>query len=327
MTQNLSRTAYLYIMFRLLTVSELAASDCRYHKDCFSKFYSNPVPQQSSSQDDLSFKVLLKVIKSDVNRISTSSSFAEQYSQLCNEKNNHGWTKKWLIERISRYFEDRLICLSSPGLENMYVFKNHASAILKLKQSEDDEYMSKTVNFVGKMISAELSKASKNIPDKVYNIGSLDNITQSQTSETLSNLLGIVHKSLSYGPKTELINSVMPSSFTGRSTSLQCLLGGYFRNISVKRFMKLNKYGVVCSYDELKRLRTSDAKYSNDNAYHLNLPPSNSLVQIVIDNFDLDIASPNGKAQTHSLGMIVTKNESGLSEENKVTIRKFIWRG
>ena len=111
------------------------------------------------------------------------------------------------------------------------------------------------------MISAEFSKASENIPDKVYNIGSLDNITQSQTSETLSNLLGIVHKSLSYGPKTELINSVMPSSFTGRSTSLQCLLGGYFRNISVKRFMKLNKYGVVCSYDELKHLGTSAAVF------------------------------------------------------------------
>ena len=70
------------ITFRLLTVSDLAASDCRYHKDCFSKFYSNPVPQQSSSQDDLSFKVLLKIIKSDTNRIWTSSSFAEQYSQL-----------------------------------------------------------------------------------------------------------------------------------------------------------------------------------------------------------------------------------------------------
>ena len=174
--------------------------------------------------------------------------------------------------------------------------------------------MSKAVNFVGKMISAKLSKASKNIPDKVYDIDSLDNITQSQTSEILSNLLGIVHKSLSYGPKTELINSVMLSSFTGRSTSLQCMLGGYFRNIPVKRIMKLNKYGMVCSYDELKCLCTSTAKYSNDNAYHLN-----SLVQIIIDNFDLDIASPNGKAQTHSLGMIVTKNESGLSEENKVT--------
>ena len=82
------------IMFRLLTVSDLAASDYRYHKDCFSKLCSNRVPQQSSSQDDLSFKVLLKIIKSDVNRIWTSSSFAEQYSQLCNEKNNHGWTKE-----------------------------------------------------------------------------------------------------------------------------------------------------------------------------------------------------------------------------------------
>ena len=39
---------------------------------------------------------------------------------------------------------------ATPGLENMYVFKNHASAIFKLKQSEDDEYMSKAVTLLAK---------------------------------------------------------------------------------------------------------------------------------------------------------------------------------
>ena len=95
----------------------------------------------------------------------------------------------------------------------------------------------------------------------------------------------------------------MLSSFTGRSTSLQCMEGGYFRNIPFKRFMKLNKYGCGLFLWRVWSVSVHPLQsIPNDNAYHLNLPPSNSLAQIVIDNFDLDIASPNGKAQTHSPG-------------------------
>ena len=32
-------------------------------------------------------------------------------------------------------------------------------------------------------------------------------------------------------------------------------------------------------------------------------------MQVVIDNFDLDMTSPNGKSNTHSLGMILAKDQ------------------
>ena len=149
----------------------------------------------------------------------------------------------------------------------------------------------------------------------MYLLGPLNDLTEPQTSETLMKVLSCIHKNLSGGPQTQLINSIILSCFTVIPTSLQCMLGGYFRHIPVKKFEKLSKFKVTCSYDELKRLRTSSAKLSMQNLFLIDLPLNDSLVQIVVDNFDLDLSTPNGKAQTHSLGMIVTKNESPCSSE------------
>ena len=113
---------------------------------------------------------------------------------------------------------------------------------------DNEDYVSEAINKVGKIISDELASCPKKIPDDV---------TADQTSATLMKLLEVIHVSLTYGPKPQLINSMILSTFTGRSTSLQCMLGGYFRNIPVKGFNKLSKYAVVCSYDELQQRETN----------------------------------------------------------------------
>ena len=113
-------------------------------------------------QSDACFKELVKIIKDDVNRIWTTSLFVQEYSLLCLENNALDWTKRWLIERINNHFGDNLICLSSPGLENMYAFKNHASQILAMKNLVDNEdYVSEAINKVGKIISDELAKDTR----------------------------------------------------------------------------------------------------------------------------------------------------------------------
>ena len=308
------------VRFRLVMVKDLAASDCRYHKDCYSKKNSNDSSGAKASQSDIPFKELLKIIDSDVNEVWTSSSFVSRYSELCKTYSSPYWTKKWLIQKICSHYWDRLVALSSIGHENMFVFKKFASNILKLKKSDEEDCLSGAISHVGKAISKELMECSKSIRDDVYHLGPFDDITESESSETLQKLLECIHKNVSAeGPPAQIINSILLSFFTQQSTSLQCMLGGYFRNIPVKRYEKLSKYNITCSYDELKRLRTSSAKFANDNIYHINLPLNDSLVQIVVDNFDLDLCTPNGKAQTHSLGVIVTKNESPLSEFKKVT--------
>ena len=46
----------------------------------------------------------------------------------------------------------------------------------------------------------------------------------------------------------------------------------------------------------------------------------NGLVQVVADNFDADISSPNGKVSTHALAMIITQPSKGelLSEDGRI---------
>ena len=60
-------------------------------------------------------------------------------------------------------------------------------------------------------------------------------------------------------------------------------------------------YRITCSYDELLRLNKSAAvAAAKDLAEQGISDAKHGLVQVVSDNFDTDIASPNGKASTHS---------------------------
>ena len=66
-------------------------------------------------------------------------------------------------------------------------------------------------------------------------------------------------------------------------------------------------YRITCNYDELLRFKKSSAvaaaKYLAEQG--IISDAKHGLVQVVTDNFDTDITSPNGKALTHSLAMIV----------------------
>ena len=70
----------------------------------------------------------------------------------------------------------------------------------------------------------------------------------------------------------------------------------------------LYDYGVVCSYDEVKRFQTSVEVAANEMTKGNMLRPRKyGLVQVVADNFDATISSQNGLKQIHSLVMIKTE--------------------
>ena len=66
-------------------------------------------------------------------------------------------------------------------------------------------------------------------------------------------------------------------------------------------FEHLYEYGVACSYDELKRFRSSVACGASErvNKKILKLH-TKDLVQAVADNFDYNISFMNGLKQTHT---------------------------
>ena len=63
----------------------------------------------------------------------------------------------------------------------------------------------------------------------------------------------------------------------------------------------LHEYGVVCSYDELKRFRSSSAFHASSMTGNSMRHHIEGLVQSVMENFDVNISSMNGLHQTHSL--------------------------
>ena len=121
-----------------------------------------------------------------------------------------------------------------------------------------------------------------------------------------------------------LIGSMVTGVMKNHPTGLQITLG-----IKMRRSKNLQKYGVTCAYDEVRRLKNLAAKATT---MEPSLPglstSSSSLVQVIVDNFDTDLiltspSSPNGKSSTHSLAMLLTQPDCNSSETvQEDTIRR-----
>ena len=73
----------------------------------------------------------------------------------------------------------------------------------------------------------------------------------------------------------------------------------------------MQSFGVTCSYDEVLRFKHSAAKAATmERSYHGISDAPEGLIQVVVDNFDAEISSQNGKLSTHSLAVLVTQPES-----------------
>ena len=76
----------------------------------------------------------------------------------------------------------------------------------------------------------------------------------------------------------------------------------------------LHSVGVTGSYDEILRFKRSAAKVATIDVTLTGICNADSgLVQVVVDNFDADISSQNGKLATHSLAVPLTKPETQVT--------------
>ena len=81
----------------------------------------------------------------------------------------------------------------------------------------------------------------------------------------------------------------------------------------------MHDYLVSCSYDELKRFKKSSAKAKYTQMRNKQPTAVNGLVQIIVDNFDANLSSPNGLVSTHDMATIET-HSSPPSREDVGTI-------
>ena len=86
----------------------------------------------------------------------------------------------------------------------------------------------------------------------------------------------------------------------------------------------MSELGVSYSYDELLRFKKSAAVAAATSPALQGISDSDSgHVQVVLDNFDADISSQNGKLSAHSLAVLVTQPTSS-NQLNIQTIKKLL---
>ena len=82
----------------------------------------------------------------------------------------------------------------------------------------------------------------------------------------------------------------------------------------------MNDFGVTCTYDELLHFKKS-AAVATAISFELTAISKieDGLVQVVVDNFDAEIASQNGKLSTHSLAVLLTQpSASSTYQEHSI---------
>lgn len=136
-------------------------------------------------------------------------------------------------------------------------------------------------------------------------------------SDLLLKLLAVLSPKLDHTNTALLIGNIITSVLTNRPTTLQITLGTILREKSL--IEQFSEFGVTCSYDEVLRFKKSVAHAASRERHLQGLMDSKvGLVQTVADNFDANIASPNGLKSTHSLALLQTQLQE-YTEDNQVS--------
>lgn len=304
-----------------MALSDLHAADARYHLDCrqrFATFKSLPGDSwYSQNSDDHPFELLVEMVESDRSRIWNSVELQATYSGFAGTK----LSRRALIGKLQDTFGDDLLVLSSPGIANIIAFRSSASKTLQLVNDEEDDtelLLTKT----SKRILQDLKQIDND--KEHYNISINNNLIKEKVSEFLLKLLAKVSPKLDDTLPALLIGSIVTSVVRSQATSLQIDLAGKMLE-SKKLINSMYSYGVCCSYTEYRRFKKSAAKAAVADLQLSGISnATDGLVQAIVDNFDADISSQNGRQSTHSLAILLTQcsQDAVMEEEANAKIKR-----
>ena len=300
-------------------LSDLHAEDARYHLDCRKRFFSSrslpgeTVIRKGNAENsaDPALESVATLLSNDRSRMWNSVELFEAYIDFGGDKT---LSRKTLVSKLQVRFGNDLLVLSSPGIANIIALRSFAAQTLRLVKDEEDE-VEMIATRASKQIVQEVT--SINMDKKHYDININTNIVKESISEFLLLLLSKVSPKLDNTLPALLIGSIITSVVKNHATSLQVDIAGKMGE-SKKLINSLYSYKVTCSYSEFRRFKKScacaaveDIKLSGiSNADH-------GLVQVIVDNFDADISSQNGKQSTHSLAVLLTQSQTVEEETPK----------
>ncbi len=239
--------------------SDLHAVDARYHRKCNASFHigANRAcdTDKNGAADDQALSETIHALSCDRSKIWNSLDVEAVYS----DKGGCVLSRRILVERVAHHFGKEMLSLNSPGVATLLVFRKHAAAYLSLADDDQNDGIDECVQKVGMCIMKETKAAKPNL--KSYDKHINCEVASECISDTLLKLMSVInpkHKT----PQTIMVGNIVSSMVTCQPTPLQIafgiLLGDHKMLIT-----ELYKYGICCSYDEVRRFRRSAAVQSS----------------------------------------------------------------
>ena len=283
--------------------ADLHAADARYHRKCNTNFHS--VTRRSvefQQTGDEAFSETVKVISSDRSKIWNSIDVEAVYAD------NGGclMPRRVLVEKVLLHFGNEMLALHSPGMATLLVFRNYMATSLRLVDDDQNDDMEECVRKVGKQIMNETKTKKRDF--NFYNNRIDREMASECVSETLLKLLSCIHPNLSDTLQASMVGNIITSQLTYQPTPLQIAIGVLLGDHKML-IVELYKYGVCCSYNEVRRFRRSAADHASKKQMLAGLRDKSEggLVQIIVDNFDAVISSQNCRLQCHYMAMLAVQ--------------------
>lgn len=219
-------------------------------------------------------------------------------------------SRRVLVKNIIEHFGAEMLPLHSPGVATLLVFRKHAATNLRLVEDDQNDDMDECIRKVAKQIAKESKAAKSDI--KSYSKHIDQEVASECMSQTLVKLLLSVKSSFENSLQSLMVGNIVSSVVTSQPTPLQIAIGVLLGDHKM-RITELYKYGVSCSYDEVRRFRSAAAQSSRAELLPgLRTVTVGGLIQIIIDNFDAVISSQNCRLECHYMAMLAVQWKADL---------------
>ena len=291
--------------------ADLHAADARYHRDCYTRFFNGRSPPGDfkgvtlAEPPQTALESLVKEMQDHRSQMWDSVQLMKSYEEFGGKP----MRRSVLISSICELIED-LVVLSARGYRSVVFFRDNTIATMKMVRDDDeDDNLEAALNVVAKHIKKECLEMD--FDHHTYQTKISRDTAEESTSDTLQQLLGKLSLDEHSLPSI-LIGNIISSTITKHPTPLQVALAVYFHKKKIVKHMY--DYRVCCSYDELLRFKRSSAvaKYNQICSAHQHPVRVEGLVQVIVDNFDANLSSPNGMVSTHDLATIETHSKPPL---------------
>lgn len=300
------------------TVSDLHAADAKYHRDCLQTFKSlrhlDNAQIEANCDVDRAFAEVIDSMIIDKTKIWNAIELEELYYSYGGTQ----MSRRLLIENLSNELEPDLLVLSGIGVASILVFRSKVSIHKKLVGNSED-VIDQAIERLAKVIIRETKEIKRD--QERYDTRITLEDALSSSSPTMLRLLSRLSSKLDGNLQAAMAGNMVTCAITNKPTLLQIALGVVIRekmNIEL-----LHNLGITCSYDEVLRFKSSAAHAASKDIEKLGIACENTgLIQVVADNFDANISSPNGIKSTHALALLVTQpqpdSQTTSQEEHKI---------